>query len=453
MADRADSRAQLRNFSGRAPLGFDESKRQMAEAARWTPGGVHSNFRAGVSPTPLVIERGEGPYLFDADGNRLIDYYLGMGPMILGHSPPAVKEAVAEQLDRGLLYAGQTRVEVEASRRFCELVPCAERVRFASSGTEAVQAAIRLARAVTGRSFIVKFEGHYHGWADNILWSTAPAPDQAGPREAPRPVQASKGQDPAAGQHTIVLPWNDLALVEQRLARCDVALLLMEPMMCNSGGILALPGYLEGVREACTKYGTLLMFDEVITGFRLAAGGAQQRFGVTPDIATFGKAVANGFPVAAVAGRADILDQFASGVVHGGTYNANPIAMAAAAATLKELASPSVFEAMERRGRRLMEGLGEALDRAGVRAVVSGLPQIFNVALDLSEAPRDYREAARANKARYVAFTTALLRRGIRALERGAWFMSSEHDDAVVEATIAAAREAAREISSWRGEA
>src|SRR5262249_12620331 len=187
------------------------------------------------------------------------------GPMILGQSPASVKRAVAEQLERGLLYAGQTGVEIEAGRLFCDLVPCAERVRFTSSGTEAVQAAIRLARATTGRLFIVKFEGHYHGWGDNILWSTSPSLEQVGPREAPTPIQASLGQDPAAGQHTIVLPWNDLALLEQRLAARDVALVLMEPMMCNSGGILPLPGYLEGVRAACTKYGTLLMFDEVVT--------------------------------------------------------------------------------------------------------------------------------------------------------------------------------------------
>ncbi|MGY2843477.1 glutamate-1-semialdehyde 2,1-aminomutase [Bradyrhizobium sp. USDA 4509] len=446
MASREDMAPRPGNFPAPAPLEFNESKRKMAEAARWTPGGVHSNFRAGVSPTSLVIERGEGPYLIDADGNCLIDYYLGMGPMILGHSPSSVKAAVAQQLERGVLYAGQTDVEIEAGHLFCMQVPCAERVRFTSSGTEAVQAAIRVARAATGRNFIIKFEGHYHGWCDNILWSTSPAPDQAGPREAPISVQRSRGQDPEAGRHTVVLPWNDLALVEQRLARRDIALVLMEPMMCNSGGILPSPGYLEEVRASCIKHGTLLMFDELVTGFRVAGGGAQQRFGVTPDIATFGKAVANGFPVGAVAGRAEILDHFAKDVVHGGTYNANPIAMAAAVATLKELANPGLYEAMERRGRRLMEGVGQALEDAGVPTVVSGLPQIFNVAIDVPQRPRDYREAAKANKGRYVAFTTALLRRGVRALERGSWFMSSEHDDAVVDATISAAREAAREI-------
>jgi glutamate-1-semialdehyde 2,1-aminomutase len=447
MKDDALNKRSLRNASASAPLTFDESERRMAEAARWIAGGINSNFRAGISPTPLVVERGEGPYLFDADGNRLIDYYLGMGPMILGHSPKAVKQAVTEQLERGFLFAAQSEIEIDAARRVCAMVPCAERLRFASSGSEAVQAAIRLARAATGRTIIVKFEGHYHGWLDNILWSVAPASDAAGPREAPNAVPASKGQDQEAGRNTVVLPWNDLAAVEKRLAQGDVALVIMEPVMCNSGGILPLPGYLEGVRAACTRHSTILLFDEVITGFRLAAGGAQQRLGVIPDLATFGKAIANGFPVAALAGRADLLDLFATGgVVHGGTYNAQPITMAATVATLKELADPAIFATMERRGRRLMAGLGEALGAAGVTHRITGFPQIFNVALDVSAPARDYRDLAGANKARYVAFTTALLRRGVRALERGAWFLSTAHDDAVIETTIAAASAAAREI-------
>jgi glutamate-1-semialdehyde 2,1-aminomutase len=447
MADARHSEHLRRNASTTAPLTFDESKRRMAEAARWIAGGINSNFRAGISPTPLVIERGEGPYLIDADGNRLIDYYLGMGPMILGHSPDSVKAAVAAQLERGLLFAGQSEIEIEAARLVCEMVPCAERLRFASSGSEAVQAAIRLARATTGRKTIVKFEGHYHGWMDNILWSVAPAPDAAGPREAPNAVAASNGQDPDAGRNTVVLPWNDLAALEKRLASEDVALVIMEPVMCNSGGILPLPGYLEDVRAACTRHGTILLFDEVITGFRLAPGGAQQRLGVTPDLATFGKAIANGFPVAALAGRADLLDRFATGgIVHGGTYNAQPIAMAATVATLKTLAEPGAFAAIERSGQRLMDGLGDALRDAGVTARISGFPGIFNVALDVSGTARDYRDLAGVNKTRYVAFTTALLRRGVRALERGAWFLSTAHDEAVIDATIAAARDAAREI-------
>ena len=435
--------AQAGHNSGRCS--FDESARRLRENSRWLAGGVSSNFRLGIAPTPLVFERGEGACLYDVDGNRLIDYYLGMGPMILGHSPEGVRRAAAAQLDRGILYAGQTDLEAQAARKVCEMVPCAERMRFASSGSEVVQAAFRLARAATGRKTIVKFEGHYHGWFDNVLWSTAPALDLAGPEDAPVPIPGSKGQEESSGQNVEVLSWNRLDLVEARLARGDVAGVIMEAAMCNAGAVAAAPGYLEGVRAACSRHGTILIFDEVITGFRLAPGGAQARFGVTPDIATFAKAIANGFPVAAIAGRGDILDLFGKGVVHGGTFNAQPVAMAATLATLEAL-TPELFAGIETRGRRLMDGIAAELAAAGHKAVVTGWPQVFHVAFDLDAPARNWRDLARMNRAKYVRFTAALLAHGVRALERGAWFMSAAHDDAIVDQTLAAVRKAAREI-------
>ncbi len=435
--------AQAGHNSGRCS--FDESARRLRENSRWLAGGVSSNFRLGIAPTPLVFERGEGACLYDVDGNRLIDYYLGMGPMILGHSPEGVRRAAAAQLDRGILYAGQTDLEAQAARKVCEMVPCAERMRFASSGSEVVQAAFRLARAATGRKTIVKFEGHYHGWFDNVLWSTAPALDLAGPEDAPVPIPGSKGQEESSGQNVEVLSWNRLDLVEARLARGDVAGVIMEAAMCNAGAVAAAPGYLEGVRAACSRHGTILIFDEVITGFRLAPGGAQARFGVTPDIATFAKAIANGFPVAAIAGRGDILDLFGKGVVHGGTFNAQPVAMAATLATLEAL-TPELFAGIETRGRRLMDGIAAELAAAGHKAVVTGWPQVFHVAFDLDAPARNWRDLARMNRTKYVRFTAALLAHGVRALERGAWFMSAAHDDAIVDQTLAAVRKAAREI-------
>ena len=249
-------------------MSFDESARRIQSNAGWIAGGVNSNFRLNISPTPLVFERAEGPYLFDVDGNRLVDFYLGMGPMILGHSPVAVRLAVHEQVDRGILFGGQAEVEVEAARLVCELVPCAERVRFGSSGSEVVQGAMRLARAATGRRIILKFEGHYHGWFDNILWSTSPGLNAAGPEDSPTTVPGSVGQDPAGADGIEVLTWNDLDRLEQRLAKGDVAGVIMEAAMCNAGAISPAPGYLEGARDACTRHGSLLIFDEVITGFR-----------------------------------------------------------------------------------------------------------------------------------------------------------------------------------------
>jgi glutamate-1-semialdehyde 2,1-aminomutase len=217
--------------------------------------------------------------------------------------------------------------------------------------------------------------------------------------------------------------------------------------MCNAGAIQPAPGFLEGAREACTKAGTILIFDEVITGFRLSPGGAQQKFGVTPDLATFGKAIANGFPVAAVAGRADILDLTTAGVVHGGTYNAQPVAMAATVATLQQL-TPALYAKIAVQGEALMRGLSDIFAANGIKAVVTGFPQIFHVAFGLDEPARDYRDLARSDKRAYVAFTGALLRRGVRALERGAWFMSSEHDAGVVKETLAAAADAAKELKA-----
>ncbi|MYE87764.1 aspartate aminotransferase family protein [Candidatus Poribacteria bacterium] len=426
---------------------FDQSKKRLANFAKYLPGGVNSNFRLGISPTPLVFERAEGPYLYDVDGNRLIDYYLGMGPMILGHNPEPVLKAVTEQLKYGILYAGQSEIEFEAARLFCEIVPCAEMVRFNCAGSEVVQAALRVARAATGRSIIVKFEGHYHGWLDNVLWSIAPTPDQFGSENSPTPIPASAGQDLPAGQHTEVLPWNNLSILEARLRHGDVAAVIMEPAMCNTSAITPAKGYLEAVRKLCTETETVLIFDEIITGFRLAPGGAQEYFGVTPDLATFGKAIANGFPVSAFAGRADLMEQMATGgVLHGGSYNALPAAMAAVVATLSELKKPATFSGIEKQGKKLMNGIKYALADANVEAQVQGFPQIFHVALGANTPFSNYRDSLAADKARYVNFTTALLSRSVRALERGAWFLSTAHDDMAIDDTITAVAAVAKEL-------
>ena len=376
----------------------------------------------------------------------MIDYYLGMGPMILGHNPESVLSAVREQLESGILFAGQTAVEQEAARMVCEMVPCAERVRFNCTGSEVVQAALRLARAATGRSVVIKFEGHYHGWFDSVLWSVAPSPDQYGPVDAPIPIPASAGQDLVAGRHTEVLPWNNLEFLSARLKRGDVAAVIMEPAMCNTSTIFPAKGYLEGVREVCTDTGTVLIFDEVITGFRVAPGGAQQYFGVTPDLATFGKAIANGFPVSCLAGRGDLMDLLVADVMHGGTYNAQPASMAAVIATLIELGKEETFDVLNARGNRLMEGIACVLKDADIQARVAGFPQIFHVGFGVDAPVTDYRSSLCADRERYIKFTEALHYKGVRALERGAWFLSTAHTDDVIDATIEAVADVAKEI-------
>ena len=431
-----------------SPCSFERSAAVIAENSRYVAGGINSNFRIGMAGGPLVFKRGEGPYLFDVDGNRLIDYYCGMGAMVLGHSPKSVQQAVKDQVDQGILYAGQSEVEFEAARILCGRIPSAQRLRFGSSGSEVAQAAFRLARAATGKRIILKFEGHYHGWFDNILWSTAPAKDAAGPEDAPVLVPGSKGQDRSDAAGLDVIGWNDLPRLEARLARGDIAGVIMEPAMCNQGGIAPADGYLEGALAACRKHGAILIFDEVITGFRLGRSGAQARFGVTPDLSIFAKAIANGFPVAALVGRADLMDMFVTGgVLHGGTFNSQPVTMAAMVATQNALTAEQ-YEAASRRGVRLRDGIETILKEAGLKAQVTGFELMFHVSFGLDAPARNYRDLLKSDKAMYVRFAHALLKRGVRVLERGAWFVSFVHDDAVIDATLDAVRSAASEVAN-----
>lgn len=427
---------------------FEKSAKRVREACAHVPGGVNSNFRYGISPTPIVVERGEGAHLIDADGNRLIDYYLGMGAIILGHNPKAVIDAAKAQLDSGIVFAAQTEVEYKVAELFCRLVPCAERVRFNSSGSEVAQAAMRLARAATGRNTIVKCEGHYHGWFDNVVWSTGPSAADMGSEDAPAHVPASAGMAKDADAGLDVIVWNDLARLEKRLRRGDVAGIIMEAAMCNTSAIHPAPGYLEGVRRVCDETGTVLIFDEVITGFRLSNGGAQKLFGVTPDLAIFGKAIANGFPVAAIAGKAKIMDLMVTGkVMHGGTYNAHPVCMAATLAVLEALADGSVHAGIAAQGERLKSGIETILNDRQIAGRVQGFPGIFHVSLGRREPIANYRDQLSTDKARYVKLTTALMGEGVRALERGAWFMSAAHDAAAVDRTLEAFDRAVSAIS------
>lgn len=429
-------------------MSFEKSAARVKAASRYVPGGVNSNFRAGISPTPLVVSKGVGAYLIDADGNRLIDYYLGMGAILLGHNPKPVIDAIKVQLEQGILFAAQCEVEYEAAELFCKLIPCAERVRFNSSGSEAVQAVFRLARAATGRPTIVKFEGHYHGWFDNIAWSAAPGPAEFGSEDEPAHVPGTPGMAPQSDAGLDVVVWNDLERLRSRLLKRDVAAVIMEPAMCNTSAIHPAPGYLEGVRKLCDETGTVLIFDEVITGFRVAPGGVQSLLKVTPDMAVFGKAIANGMPVSAFAGKAAIMDQVVGNkVLHGGTYNAHPLCMAALVATLKTIADGQVHSGIARTGRRLMTGFERILQQRQIAGRVQGFPGIFHVALGRREPINNYRDATTADKAMYVKLTAAMMQRGVRALERGAWFVSAAHDDAAVDATLEAFDAALSEIT------
>jgi glutamate-1-semialdehyde 2,1-aminomutase len=422
------------------------------ETSKYLAGGVSSNVRYGGAPVPLFFERGEGARLYDVDGNVHIDYILGNGPAILGHAPPRVIAAVAETLSLGQTYAGQHGRELALARMMTDLLPSAELVRFATSGTEAVQMALRLARAFTGRDRIVKFEGHYHGWTDSVYVSCRPSPNEAGPAEAPVPVAESPGMSPGAYESLLITGWNDLdALARLFEARgSEIAAVLMEPMMVNGGAILPQPGYLQGVQELCARHGALFICDEVITGFRLGLEGAQGRFGVRPDLSIFAKAVAAGFPLAVVAGRRDILETLQTrGVMHGGTYNGNVQSMAAAIAALEILSADggAVYAAMEERGTRLMKGLRELADKHGIEMVVQGVPTIFQ-AMFTKTSPRNYREAAAMDRDRALVFSRALQAEGVRVNPRCSFFLSTAHDDAIIDETLAGADRAMAEIGA-----
>ncbi len=423
---------------------WERSKRSLA-------GGVSSNVRAGAKPFPLFFERAEGAMIYDVDGNGYIDYALGQGPLILGHSPPRVLDAVNAAMRKGQLYAGQHELEIQVAETLVQLIPCAELCRFGLSGSEVVQAAMRLARAVTGRTKILRFEGHYHGWFDNVLLNVATPVDQAGPRERPRVSLGSAGQVESVRKDYVVLPWNDLALVEDLFSEMgdSIAAVITEPMMCNTSAIPPAPGYLEGVRRICDQYGALLIMDEIITGFRLGLQGAQGRFGVTPDLATFGKAMAGGFPCSALVGKREYMERFARDVNHSGTFNSNVISMAACAATLTELARDdgAVYRRMEEIGHALMSGIRDIAQRLGMPLLVQGLPTAFHVSFTDLAAIRDYRDyALHCDKERYGRFSVAMLKRGVRLIERGIWYVSAAHTQEHVARTLEAVEAALKEI-------
>jgi len=417
--------ARIRANTAGSLAAFERSQKSLA-------GGVSTALRRNAKPYPMFYSHGEGAWLTDVDGNRFIDYTLAWGPLILGHSPAALNEAIAAQLPKGHTFGAQHALEFQAAELLCDAIPCADKVAFANSGTEIVQVALRLARAVTGRALYLKFEGHYHGWDDSVLVSFKPAAADCGSM-SPTPV--GTGQRPWSG--AVVARWNDRASVQAAFAAHpgEISAIICEPLLCNSGCLPPLDGFLEFLRATATANGALLIFDEVITGFRLALGGGQAFYGVTPDLATFAKACGGGLPLSVLAGRNEYMDWIADGrVVHAGTLNGNPIALAAAVASLQTL-TPEVYERMHRNGHALRRGLEEALRTKGIPLVTTGEGSVFQLHFQ-PETPREYRDTLPTDKALYAAFLLALLDAGVLALPDGRWYISAAHDEAVIEDTL-----------------
>ncbi len=432
---------------------FEKSQALYREAVRLIPGGVNSPVRAfrAVGDFPVFIERGEGAYLYDVDGNRLLDYVCSWGPLLLGHRPPAVTAAIRAALEKGSTFGAPTEAEVEIARRITEAVPSIEMVRMVNSGTEATMSAIRLARGYTGRDKLVKFAGCYHGHADHLLI-------QAGSGALTFGVPSSPGVPESIASETLVAEYNDLESVERLFARYpeEIAAVIVEPVPGNMGLVLPREGFLEGLREITRRYGALLIFDEVISGFRASYGGAQQVYGVLPDLTCLGKIIGGGLPVGAYGGRREIMELVApSGPVYqAGTLSGNPLAMAAGIAALRELAKPGVYEAVEAKAAALAQGLRDAAREAGVAVTVHQCASLLTVFF--TEGPVEgYAQAMRADTAQFKSFFQAMLQAGVYLppSQFECWFVSTAHSDADIEATIAAARDAFAAVAAQRGQA
>ncbi|HJS89243.1 MAG TPA: aspartate aminotransferase family protein [Steroidobacteraceae bacterium] len=426
-----------------------QSQRYLELAKAHIAGGVNSNVRLRAVP-PICFAKGEGAHLTDLDGNVYLDYALGMGPNILGHAPATVIEEVARTLTMGQLFAGQHTLELNLAERLSQLIDSAELVRFGLSGSEMVQAAMRVARAHTGRSEIIKFEGHYHGWFDNILVNVGgPVAPEGAPIPRPHQMQ-SVGQSPHASDDVAVLPWNDFDAIEGYVSAnaANIAAIITEPVMFNTGGILPKEGYLQHLRKVATAHGVVLIFDEVITGFRVGLGGAQELYKVTPDLSVFAKALGAGFPVSALVGRRDIMELFASGGVnHSGTYNANVMSISAALAALETLSASggAAYERMNAQGRALMDGISRAARQRGIDLQVSGFPTVFHTCF-AKHPIHDYTSYMRADQQRLSAFLLALLKCRVRPTARGTWFLSTAHTERDIEMTLEAVERALRNL-------
>lgn len=413
------------------------------KAQQHIPGGVNSPVRAfnGVGGDPVFFRQGKGAWLTDAEGKQYVDYIGSWGPMIVGHAHPEVLQAVTQAVEHGLGFGAPTEIETDMADLVCSLVPSMDLVRMVSSGTEATMSAIRLARGYTGRDKIVKFEGCYHGHADSLLV-------KAGSGALTLGVPSSAGVPESLAQHTLTLRFNDLDSVEAcfKDVGSEVACIIVEPVAGNMNCIPPNPGFLEGLRKICDQYGTVLIFDEVMTGFRVALGGAQAYYDVTPDLTTFGKVIGGGLPVGAFGGKREVMEHIAplGPVYQAGTLSGNPIAMAAGLATLKQIQAPEFHKQLTQATQALVNGLQQAADETGIAMTTNQVGGMFGLFFTDEKKVSYYEQVVASDQDRFKQFFHAMLDRGVylapSAFEAG--FVSAAHGDAEIEFTLAAAREA-----------
>lgn len=401
--------------------------------------GASSSFhKAPNEEYPICMTHAKGSKMYDVDGNEYIDYVAGFGPMILGYCPEPVSEAVARQLEKGSQFSTPTPELFELAKKLTEIIPSAEMVSFQSSGTEANMHAWRVARAYTGKSKLVKFEGQYHGWSDEQkITIGADNVGQLGPKNHPWKLMGSAGQRESSADDLIIAPWNDLEILEEILARDSqqIAAVVMEPYMCDEGPIMPKDGYLAGVRELTKKYGVVLIFDEVITGFRMSLGGAQQYFGVTPDMSVFGKAIAGGYSLSMICGKKEIMS---CGVHPSGTFNANPIAVAASLATIAELEKPGTYERLESLGRYLADGIAALGAKHNRKVYATAHGGIVQMQMGIDRAPIDFRDVLQnVDKKCYDQFFLKCTEYGLRVTSsRGRIYISTAHTEDDIRKTL-----------------
>lgn len=422
---------------------MSRSETLFASAQKHIPGGVNSPVRAfrSVGGTPLFIKHAEGAYIIDEDDRRYVDYVGSWGPMILGHSHPDVLDSVRRQLDHGLSYGAPTAMETEMAELVCSMVPSMDMVRMVSSGTEATMSAIRLARGYTGRDTIIKFEGCYHGHSDSLLV-------KAGSGALTFGVPSSPGVPAAFAQHTLTLPYNDIAAVRETLSRVaeDIACIIVEPVAGNMNCVPPAPGFLEGLREACSEYGVFLIFDEVMTGFRVALGGAQAHYGVTPDLSTFGKIVGGGMPVGAFGGKREIMECISplGPVYQAGTLSGNPLAMAAGLTTLKLISRPGFHDELTSYTSRMLQGLQDRADAASIPFVTTQAGGMFGLYFSGADNILTFEDVMASDPERFKTFFHKMLEQGVyfapSAYEAG--FTSIAHGETELQLTLDAAERA-----------
>ncbi|WP_347244890.1 glutamate-1-semialdehyde 2,1-aminomutase [Thermogutta sp.] len=420
----------------------ERSREAFERAKRVIPGGVNSPARAfgAVGGQPIIIERGEGCRLYDIDGNCYIDYVLSWGPMILGHAHPAVISVLEHAIRRGTSFGAPTELETELAETVCRLVPSVEKVRFVNSGTEATMSAIRLARAYTGRDKIIKFAGNYHGHVDSLLVA-------AGSSAATLGVPTSPGVTFGASKDTLVLRYNDVTQLEDtfHVHGHEIAAVIVEPVAGNMGCVPADPAFLRKLRELTSAHGSVLIFDEVMTGFRVALGGAQSLFGISPDLTTLGKIIGGGLPVGAYGGRSEIMDHVlpVGKVFQAGTLSGNPLAMAAGLATLQVLERENPYPDLEKRAQQLAVGLSSLAARAGIPVQVQHCGSMLTLFFN-SQPVRDWDTASQCDVKRFAQFFWAMLERGIYlpCSQYEAWFLSTVHSDTEIAQTLEAAEAA-----------